>query len=225
MRTTINIKNVNIQLPQSSTGMLPVGLLASILTSGTKIAKEPQDDGIISINKASDGVYMLTDNQKLIKPDFFGLYKGSKPVYAIVVIDAGKKIAVDLEESEEELCMLEEYKSVGKEFDTRDEAVKDFNGKDNTSALLKENSPAAKYCTERGKHLPSAGEMKLVNKYRELVDAALVMAGGKSFQASWYWTSTQYSSLYSWLLNWSDGSVGGDNKNSNNRVRAFAALA
>lgn len=224
MRTTINIKNVNIQLPQSSTGMLPVGLLTSILTSGTKTAKEPQDDGIISIDKATDGVYMLTDNQKLIKPDFFGLYKKSKPVYAIVVIDAGRKIAVDLEESKEELCMLEEYKSVGKEFDTRDEAVKDFNGKDNTSALLKENSPAAKYCAEREKHLPSAGEMKLVNKYRELVDAALVMAGGKPFQCAWYWTSTQYSSSNSWILRWSDGSVNGTNKNYDYRVRAFAAL-
>lgn len=224
MRTTINIKNVNIQLPQSSTGLLPAGLLASILTSGIKTAKEPQNDGIFSIDKAPDGVYMLTDNQKLIKPDFFGLHKGNKPVYAIVVIDAGRKIAVDLEESEEELCMLEEYKSVGKEFDTRDEAIKDFNGKDNTSALLKENSPAAKYCAERGKHLPSAGEMKLVNKYRELVDAALVMAGGKPFQCAWYWTSTQYSSGDSWLLGWSDGSVDYTNKLNGLRVRAFAAL-
>ena len=224
MRTTINIKNVNIQLPQSSTGMLPVGLLASILTSGTKTSKDIKDDGILSNDKAPDGVYMLTDNQKLIKPDFFGMHKGSKPVYAIVIIDAGKKIAVDLEESEDELCMLEEYKSVGKEFGTRDEAIKDFNGKDNTSALLKENSPAAKYCTERGKHLPSAGEMKLVNKYRELVDAALVMAGGKPFQASWYWTSTQFSSISSWLLYWSDGSVDYGDKDFSRRVRAFAAL-
>lgn len=224
MRTTINIKNVNIQLPQSSTGMLPVGLLASILTSGTKTAKEPQDDGIISIDKATDGVYMLTDNQKLIKPDFFGLHKGSKPVYAIVVIDAGRKIAIDLEESEDELSILEEYKSIGKEFDTRDEAVKDFNGKENTSALLKENSPAASYCAGRGKHLPSAGEMKLANKYHELVDAALVMAGGKPFQSSWYWTSTQYSSSYSWLLHWSGGSVNHNYKDTSYRVRAFAAL-
>ena len=222
MRTTINIKNVNIQLPQSSTGMLPVGLLASILTS---TSKEIKDDGILSIDKAPDGVYMLTDNQKLIKPDFFGMHKGSKPVHAIVVIDAGRKIAVDLEESEEELCMLEEYKSTGKEFDTRNEAVQDFDGKDNTNALLKENSPAAKYCAERGKHLPSAGEMKLVNKYRELVDAALVMAGGKPFQCAWYWTSTQYSSNDSWILHWSDGSVNNlGNKNGNRRVRTFAAL-
>ena len=221
MRTTINIKNVNIQLPQSSTGMLPVGLLASILTS---TSKEIKDDGILSIDKAPDGVYMLTDNQKLIKPDFFGMHKGSKPVHAIVVIDAGRKIAVDLEESEEELCMLEEYKSTGKEFDTRNEAVQDFDGKDNTNALLKENSPAAKYCAERGKHLPSAGEMKLVNKYRELVDAALVMAGGKPFQCAWYWTSTQYSSHGSWLLTWSDGSVSTSRKSNYYRVRAFAAL-
>ena len=183
-----------------------------------------ESTGVFHLDKAPDGVYMLTNNQKLIKPDFFGLHKGNKPVHAIVVIDSGRKIAVELEESEEELCMLEEYKSVGKEFDTRDEAIKDFNGKDNTSALLKENSPAAKYCAERGKHLPSAGEMKLVNKYRELVDAALVMAGGKPFQCAWYWTSTQCSSNSSWLLTWSDGSVRNRNKNYDRRVRAFAAL-
>ena len=222
MRTTINIKNVNIQLPQLSTSLSVEK--EAILAPNLKIMAENESTGVFHLDKAPDGVYMLTNNQKLIKPDFFGLHKGNKPVHAIVVIDSGRKIAVELEESEEELCMLEEYKSVGKEFDTRDEAIKDFNGKDNTSALLKENSPAAKYCAERGKHLPSAGEMKLVNKYRELVDAALVMAGGKPFQCAWYWTSTQYSSSNSWLLDWSDGSVGLGNKGNSNRVRAFAAL-
>lgn len=222
MRTTINIKNVNIQLPQLSTSLSVEK--EAILAPNLKIMAENESTGVFHLDKAPDGVYMLTNNQKLIKPDFFGLHKGNKPVHAIVVIDSGRKIAVELEESEEELCMLEEYKSVGKEFDTRDEAIKDFNGKDNTSALLKENSPAAKYCAERGKHLPSAGEMKLVNKYRELVDAALVMAGGKPFQCAWYWTSTQYSSTSSWVLYWSDGSVSYDNKTSYDRVRAFAAL-
>lgn len=222
MRTTINIKNVNIQLPQLSTSLSVEK--EAILAPNLKIMAENESTGVFHLDKAPDGVYMLTNNQKLIKPDFFGLHKGNKPVHAIVVIDSGRKIAVELEESEEELCMLEEYKSVGKEFDTRDEAIKDFNGKDNTSALLKENSPAAKYCAERGKHLPSAGEMKLVNKYRELVDAALVMAGGKPFQCAWYWTSTQSSSNRSWILRWSDGSVNYYGKGTNYRVRAFAAL-
>lgn len=222
MRTTINIKNVNIQLPQLSTSLSMEK--EAILAPNLKIMAKNESTGVFHLDKAPDGVYMLTNNQKLIKPDFFGLHKGNKPVHAIVVIDSGRKIAVELEESEEELCMLEEYKSVGKEFDTRDEAIKDFNGKDNTSALLKENSPAAKYCAERGKHLPSAGEMKLVNKYRELVDAALVMAGGKPFQCAWYWTSTQYSSNYSWILHWSDGSVDNSTKSYNYRVRTFAAL-
>lgn len=222
MRTTINIKNVNIQLPQLSTS-LSVDKEA-ILAPNLKIMAENESTGVFHLDKAPDGVYMLTNNQKLIKPDFFGLHKGNKPVHAIVVIDSGRKIAVDLEESEEELCMLEEYKSAGKEFDTRNEAVQDFDGEANTIALIKENSPAAKYCAERGKHLPSAGEMKLVNKYRELVDAALVMAGGKPFQCAWYWTSTQCSSYGSWLLAWSDGSVGYSLKDSSDRVRTFAAL-
>ena len=222
MRTTINIKNVNIQLPQLSTS-LSVDKEA-ILAPNLKIMAENESTGVFHLDKAPDGVYMLTNNQKLIKPDFFGLHKGNKPVHAIVVIDSGRKIAVDLEESEEELCMLEEYKSAGKEFDTRNEAVQDFDGEANTIALIKENSPAAKYCAERGKHLPSAGEMKLVNKYRELVDAALVMAGGKPFQCAWYWTSTQYSSGSSWILNWSGGSVDYGTKGGNHRVRAFAAL-
>ena len=222
MRTTINIKNVNIQLPQLSTS-LSVDKEA-ILAPNLKIMAENESTGVFHLDKAPDGVYMLTNNQKLIKPDFFGLHKGNKPVHAIVVIDSGRKIAVDLEESEEELCMLEEYKSAGKEFDTRNEAVQDFDGEANTIALIKENSPAAKDCAERGKHLPSAGEMKLVNKYRELVDAALVMAGGKPFQCAWYWTSTQHSSDYSWVLDWSDGSVYHTSKGSSYRVRAFAAL-
>lgn len=185
---------------------------------------ENESVGVFRLDKAPDGVYMLTDNQKLIKPDFFGLHKENKTVHAIVVIDAGRKIAVDLEDSEEELCILEDNKSIGKEFNAKNEVVQDFDGEANTVALIKENSPAAKYCAERGKHLPSAGEMKLVNKYREMVGAALIMAEGKPFQYALYWTSSQYSDTFSWGLYWPTGKVDLTPKGAGRLVRAFTAL-
>lgn len=180
------------------------------------------EDGVYEKDNAPDGVYIVTDREKLILPEFWGLHKYSVTPIGVAVIEDGKRILIDMQESDEELQMLSECKSVGKEYGSSETALKDFDGEANTEALAKENSPAAPYCMGKEKHLPSLGEMKLANKHRELVDAALVMIGGTPFKYGWYWTSTQYASASAWILFWSDGLVYYASKNYKFRVRAFS---
>lgn len=182
------------------------------------------ENGVYEKDGAPDGVYIVTDEEKLILPEFWGLHKHSVMPIGVAVIGDGKRILIDKQESEVELQVLFEGKSVGKEYNSSEAALKDFNGEANTEDLAKENSPAALYCTGRGGYLPSLGEMKLANKHRELIDAALVMIGGTPFKCVCYWTSTQYSSDYAWVLRWSGGSAVGSNKDFNYRVRAFGNL-
>lgn len=179
------------------------------------------EDGVYEKDNATDGVYIVTDREKLILPEFWGLHKHSVTPVGVAVIEGGKRILIDKEESKEKLQMLSENESVGREYDSVEAALKDFDGEANTEDLAKEGSPVALYCTERGKHLPSLGEMKLVNKYRELVDAALVMIGGTPFQCAWYWTSTQYVSGDEWAMYWAGGAVCYSHKFNRYSVRAF----
>ena len=208
---TTNIKNV---------------YLTFNVINGEQKKEETQDaqfeDGVYEKDNATDGVYIVTDEEKLILPEFWGLHKHSVTPIGVAVIGDGRRILIDMQESEEELQMLSECESVGKEYGSNETALKDFDGEANTEALAKENSPAALYCTGRGGHLPSLGEMKRANKSREMVDAALVMIGGKPFKCAWYWTSTQYSSSRAWVLHWSGRGVDLNSKDSSLRVRAFA---
>lgn len=208
---TTNIKNV---------------YLTFNVINGEQKKEETQDiqfeDGVYEKDGAPDGVYIVTDKEKLILPEFWGLHKHSVTPIGVAVIEDGRRILIDMQESEEELQMLSECESVGKEYGSSETALKDFDGEANTEALAKKGSPAALYCTGRGRHLPSLGEIKLANKHRELVDAALVMIGGTPFKCAWYWTSTQYGSFSAWGLFWSDGDVDYNYKYGCYRVRAFA---
>lgn len=194
-----------------------------------KVSKEDCKDvqfenGVYEKDGAPDGLYIVTGEGKLILPEFWGLHKTCVTPVGVAVIGEGKRIFIDKQESDEELKMLSERELVGKEYGSSEAAIRDFDGKGNTESLAKKGSPAALYCTERGRHLPSLGEMKLANKHRELVDAALVMIGGKPFKCAWYWTSTQYSSSRAWVLHWLGRGVDLNFKDSSLRVRAFGNL-
>lgn len=182
------------------------------------------EDGVYEKDNATDGVYIVTDKEKLILPEFWGLHKHSVTPIGVAVIGEGKRIFIDKQEPKEELQILSECESVGKEYSSSEAALKDFDGVANTYELAKKRSPAAHYCVEKGKHLPSLGEMKLASAHRELVDAALVMIGGTPLKDAWYWTSTQHSSSRAWTLHWSGGGVSRSSKYYYYRVRAFANL-
>lgn len=116
-----------------------------------------------------------------------------------------------------------------------DAAKKDYAGETNTDKIIAQlgtgNAPAAEYCKnysfKNGKkgYLGSCGEWNEAYLNKAEIDTDLSLIGGTALNTSdYYWTSTQYSSYNSWILNWSYGDTYGTNKDRNRRVRAFSAF-
>ena len=113
-------------------------------------------------------------------------------------------------------------------------AKKDYAGSSNTDKIISKlgasNAPAANYCKsytfKNGKsgYLWSLGEMQAAYGNKSAIDTALSKIGATAMNTSYYWTSTQYSSGDAWILGWSDGYVGGDDKRNSRSFRAVCAF-
>jgi len=189
-------------------------------------------EGRYQKENAPDGVYILTDDDTCIAPGCCGT-NGVENAVGIAVIKDDRKLVVALSSSEEELRFLNESISATKnQFSSIDDARCDINGKSNTLQLVEKDSPAAKFCHEYscGKisagnwYLPSFGEMKLMWEHRHLIDASLILCGGKPLHFGWHWTSTERSSGSAWCLFWDDGATDHFFKYGLNQVRPVSAF-
>lgn len=74
--------------------------------------------------------------------------------------------------------------------------------------------------------IPTKNEWMAIAENLDAVNEALVRAGGEPLKKSWYWSSSEYSSLYAWLsyLRSSYGLDTNDGKTSNYYVRPVLAL-
>lgn len=123
-----------------------------------------------------------------------------------------------------------------------DIAKTDYNGKDNTDAIIAQldesETYAARYCKEyvfphgvRG-YLPSSGELYEAYQNKSKVDACMSLIGGKPLydgSISNYnkWSSTQSDSYLAWYLSWDYGNFSYTYKYysyTNNCARPFAAF-
>lgn len=116
-------------------------------------------------------------------------------------------------------------------------AKTDYRGNENTTSILNQlgnssstsDAPAAYYCRAftfpNGKkgYLGALGEWQAALDNKNAIVSALSKCGGTTIE-SYYWTSTQYNSSYSWYVYWSNGRLGYNLKSNNYFVRAFAAL-
>lgn len=108
--------------------------------------------------------------------------------------------------------------------DKYDDAVADMDGARNTNHLRNILNPQIKLADDW--YIPSLGELYRIFINKKAINAALEFAKGDKLQDRWYWTSTEDSAAYAWLLGLSGGST--DNwitKASNaGRVRAVSAF-
>lgn len=122
-------------------------------------------------------------------------------------------------------------------------AVLDNDGAGNTSKIIEQlagvtdskgvtGAPAAEYCKNytfpNGKtgYLGALGEWQAAYNNKTKVNSAMSLIGGASFNtSSYYWSSTQYSSYYSWLLYWYNGYSYYNDKYYTYCVRAFCPLS
>lgn len=126
-------------------------------------------------------------------------------------------------------------------------ALNDFAGRANTTAIINGSTSsnvtnteayAAGFCNKysrtnaNGKGLtagrwwlPSEGELAMIWANFDKINYALSkISGATQLQATWYWSSTQYSATGAWLLYLSDGYVTSHSKFLQGRVRPVSAF-
>ena len=114
-------------------------------------------------------------------------------------------------------------------------AKQDYLGQSNTSQIISQlgagNAPAAAACANytfpngQTGYLGALGQWQIAYGNKAEIDACMSLIGGTAiYTSAYHWTSTQCSSIYSWILYWGDSSVSDSRKDSNRRVRAFTDL-
>lgn len=84
---------------------------------------------------------------------------------------------------------------------------------------------AQQFCQSAGGRCPTIDELTGIYLNKDKINASLKAAGLPELKESWYWSSTEGSSNYAWLLDMSDGYRGWLGKNySNFYVRPVLAL-
>lgn len=182
------------------------------------------------------GIFILDTDGNLVKRADWNTGNNSKAV-GVAVLSDNCKFVISTTENSSNIQWGGYGTTISNIVTTTDAATakKDYLGSGNTDKIIAQlgsgNAPAADYCRgvtfKHGKkgYLGSLGEWQEAYNNKAEIDACMSLIGGTAINTSYYhWTSTQYSSSHSWVLDWSDGSVGGGDKGGNRRVRAFAAL-
>ena len=107
--------------------------------------------------------------------------------------------------------------------DNYDDAVADMDGARNTNHLRNILNPQIKLADDW--YIPSLGELYRIFINKKAINAALEFAKGDKLQDRWYWTSTEGSATYAWLLSLGDGTGDWYTKaSSTGGVRAVSAF-
>lgn len=182
------------------------------------------------------GIFILDTDGNLVKRADWNTGNNSKAV-GVAVLSDNCKFVISTTENSSNIQWGGYGTTISNIVTTTDTATakKDYLGSGNTDKIIAQlgsgNAPAADYCRgvtfKHGKkgYLGSLGEWQEAYNNKAEIDACMSLIGGTAINTSYYhWTSTQYSSNGSWVLRWSDGSVGYVSKYDYHRVRAFAAL-
>lgn len=108
--------------------------------------------------------------------------------------------------------------------DNYDDAVADMDGARNTNHLRSILNPKIKLADDW--YIPSLGELYRIFINKKAINAALEFAKGDKLQDHWYWTSTEFSATFAWLLSLSgaDTSSWYAKASGAGRVRAVSAF-
>lgn len=180
-----------------------------------------------AIESKPDDIYLVSEDGSVI---LFGpeWKKPESPVKYIGVKWGSRSLAVALHDQANgediTLTAQKDETSYDGYIDNYLDAVADWNGKANTEHL-KQIGLNKDIALTDGEYIPSLGEMIFVFLNRKAINQALEAVGGTPIDGVWYWTSTEYSAAYAWLLGLSYGGVLYYTKASiTYRVRAVSAF-
>ena len=186
-------------------------------------------EGLIRTYKSVVYVAYYDINSNLVCTPFEGWNASREGAVGVVVIEGSKRLLVAANEA-----MLNWSSKTGIGGATltanRTTADEDYNGQSNTSNIISSDSfsqdgadYAPGYCHAYSKGnkaagtwwLPSLGELGIIWKYFEPINAALERINGavKLTRAN-YWSSTETSELLAWNMNMANGNRWGSTKST-----------
>ena len=205
-----------------------------------------------SLNALEDGIFIMThrksdDYPVMYKPHLWTAQQNAGEIAdGVVVVEGGKVLVVAPTESDAAglLWSSEAVSGGGVTTSDRVTAYNDWAGKTNTAAqITKPQCQGASYApgfcaaysrtNANGKGLtagkwwlPSLGEMMMIYANMTKINYALsLISGAQQLAETWYWTSTEYSATYAWILYLSHGRMDDVAKASyRGRVRAVSAF-
>lgn len=84
---------------------------------------------------------------------------------------------------------------------------------------------AKKYAEDNKCHIPTIDQLTFVYLSKDEINKALKAAGGEPLKEDdWYWSSSEYNSTSSWVLNMTNGNRYDYNKYTNYYVRSFQLI-
>lgn len=203
----------------------------------------------MDLNAMNDGVFIMfhrnSDDYPLaVKPHKWASYQSSGEIAeGVLVVEGGKMLVVA--PTEATLTWSSAAVSAGGKTTTdRLTALDDWAGKTSTAEQVKHSecnttSYAPGFChaysraNANGKGLtagrwwlPSLGELMMIYANMRKINYALSLINGATQLAeTWYWSSTEGSAAYAWILSLSDGTGSWNTKASDaGRVRAVSAF-
>lgn len=158
-------------------------------------------------------IYIICDhNGQTINIPFVGketkLPEGATPKYVGINKD-GHSLAVSLHQKRMQLMDDDFDITVIKNDDcytglNMSAAIQNWDGKTLTEHLLQQCSELRAYLNE-GEYVPSLPELAFICTNQEDLKVALEFVGGEQFAACTFWSSTEYSQSYSWIVIFSSG--------------------
>ena len=151
-----------------------------------------------------DGVYYICDDENKTIVPYKATLTPPEDAMGVLLVQGERSIIIalrDCNDGEETTLTKQKDPSnlKGNYIDTCIDAVADWNGQKNTEHL-KAVGLSDNISLSDGWCIPSMGEMLFIFTHRKEVNAALEKAGGQPIADDWYWTSTEYSAPYAWLL-------------------------
>ena len=171
--------------------------------------------------KRRDGIYLIYHNGE-VKPYTNGC--SNENVRYIGIVHNGHSFALALNDITD-VALLPNGKKAGKRkrLDRECDAIYDFDSVKNTEALCEDN-PKLRDVLNDGEAIPALGVLNIIAHLRDEINNALDYIGKPKLADTWYWSSTEYSLYYAWLVYFGNGGTNIHGKFGAYAVRAVAAF-
>lgn len=173
----------------------------------------------------SDGVYYVLEGGHLTATDDPKSIVGQVIGVAVKMGDRIATVALHDAADGEEIALTTDTPCGSEKFFHPDffDAITDWDGEANTKDYGDLFNP--EIGLKEGQYIPSLAQLHLILLNIKEVNKALEAVGGSPMRKEWYWSSTEYSALYSWVVYFSNGDSFNNYKYYANVVRPAVALS